>query len=215
MRQRYLHLQHSNTGRFCLRPARPCRRPQQTPSASFTRHPQPSSVGPRRSRRSPRQHCEAMASTTTRLAGTDRWATSAAVATRAVTEGMSGPPWLASGANWPDAVSAGPAAAAGKGVLLLVAPSDLAGSPASQAWLAAHPVHQCRGHRRSRRRVSERRLRGPHRLTSALWNRRVSRCRQSLGAFLSVQPLTADVVERASRLTRAIRLPVRRVPVHA
>lgn len=77
--------------------------------------------------------------TTTRLAGADRWATSAAVASRAVTEGMSGSPWLASGANWPDAVSAGPAAAASKGVLLLVAPLGLAGSPASQAWLVAHP----------------------------------------------------------------------------
>ncbi len=77
--------------------------------------------------------------TTSRLAGTDRWATSATVASRAVTEGMSGPPWLASGANWPDAVSAGPAAAASKGVLLLVAPLSLAGSPASQAWLVAHP----------------------------------------------------------------------------
>ena len=77
--------------------------------------------------------------TTTRLAGADRWATSAAVASRAVSEGMSGPPWLASGANWPDAVSAGPAAAASKGVLLLVAPVDLAGSPASETWLAAHP----------------------------------------------------------------------------
>ncbi len=50
-----------------------------------------------------------------------------------------GPPWLASGLNWPDAVSAGPAAAASKGVLLLVAPTTLAASPASRAWLAAHP----------------------------------------------------------------------------
>jgi hypothetical protein len=41
--------------------------------------------------------------------------------------------------NWPDAVSAGPAAAASKGVLLLVAPTSLAASPASKAWLATHP----------------------------------------------------------------------------
>lgn len=75
---------------------------------------------------------------TTRLAGADRWATSAVVASTAVTAGMSGPPWLASGANWPDAVGAGPAAAASKGVLLLVAPTSLSGSPAAQAWLAAH-----------------------------------------------------------------------------
>jgi Tol biopolymer transport system component len=77
--------------------------------------------------------------TTTRLSGADRWATSAAVASSAIAAGMTGPPWLASGANWPDAISAGPAAAAGKGVLLLVAPTTLAASPASQTWLAAHP----------------------------------------------------------------------------
>ncbi len=57
----------------------------------------------------------------------------------ALAAGMTGPPWLASGSNWPDAVSAGPAAAMSKGVLLLVAPVTLAASPASQAWLAAHP----------------------------------------------------------------------------
>jgi len=77
--------------------------------------------------------------TTTRLSGADRWATSAAVASHAVAAGMTGPPWLASGANWPDAISAGPAAAASKGVLLLVAPTTLAASPASQTWLATHP----------------------------------------------------------------------------
>jgi putative cell wall-binding protein len=76
---------------------------------------------------------------TTRLSGADRWATSAAVASSAVAAGMTGPPWLASGLNWPDAVSAGPAAAASNGVLLLVAPTSLAASPASNGWLAAHP----------------------------------------------------------------------------
>ena len=76
---------------------------------------------------------------TTRLSGADRWATSAAVASSAVAAGMTGPPWLASGLNWPDAVTAGPAAAASKGVLLLVAPTTLTASPESQAWLAAHP----------------------------------------------------------------------------
>jgi Tol biopolymer transport system component len=76
--------------------------------------------------------------TTTRLAGADRWGTSAAVASSAVAAGMTGPPWLASGLNWPDAVSVGPATAASKGVLLLVAPTTLAASPASQTWLATH-----------------------------------------------------------------------------
>lgn len=37
--------------------------------------------------------------TTTSLSGPDRWATSAAVASSAVAAGMTGPPWLASGAN--------------------------------------------------------------------------------------------------------------------
>jgi Tol biopolymer transport system component len=76
---------------------------------------------------------------TTRLSGADRWATSAAVASSAVAAGMTGPPWLASGLNWPDAVSVGPAAAVSKGVLLLVAPTSLAASPASKTWLATHP----------------------------------------------------------------------------
>jgi hypothetical protein len=75
----------------------------------------------------------------TRIAGADRWATSAAVATTAVTAGMTGPPWLADGLNWPDAVGAGPAAGFAHGVLLLVHPTTLTGSPASATWLAQHP----------------------------------------------------------------------------
>ena len=78
---------------------------------------------------------------TTRLSGADRWATSAAVASSAVAAGMTGRPWLASGLNWPDAVSVGPAAAASKGVLILVAPTTLAASPATKAWLSLHPAN--------------------------------------------------------------------------
>ena len=76
----------------------------------------------------------------TRISGADRWATSAAVATAAVTAGMTGPPWLADGLNWPDAVGAGPAAGSARGVLLLVHPATLTGSPASATWLAQNPA---------------------------------------------------------------------------
>jgi hypothetical protein len=75
----------------------------------------------------------------TRIAGADRWATSAAVATAAVAAGMTGPPWLADGLNWPDAVGAGPAAGSARGVLLLVHPTTLTASPASATWLVQHP----------------------------------------------------------------------------
>ena len=52
---------------------------------------------------------------------------------------MNGAPWLADGANWPDALAAGPAAAAVKGNLLLVDPHTLGASPETHAWLTAHP----------------------------------------------------------------------------
>jgi len=77
---------------------------------------------------------------TTRLAGADRWGTSAAVATAEVTAGMTSSAWLADGLNWPDAVGAGPAAAVQRGALLLVAPTTLDASPESRDWLAAHPM---------------------------------------------------------------------------
>jgi putative cell wall-binding protein len=73
---------------------------------------------------------------TSRLSGADRYATSAAVATAARTAGMSGAPWLTNGQNWPDAISAGPAAAVAAGPLVLVDPSNLQASPATAAWLA-------------------------------------------------------------------------------
>jgi Tol biopolymer transport system component len=76
---------------------------------------------------------------TTRLAGSDRWATSAAVATAALSAGMTGNTWLANGLNWPDAIGAGPAAAVQKGILVLVAPTTLDSSPPTRDWVAAHP----------------------------------------------------------------------------
>jgi putative cell wall-binding protein/Tol biopolymer transport system component len=76
---------------------------------------------------------------TSRLAGSDRWATSAAVATAALSAGMTGNTWLANGLNWPDAIGAGPAVAVQKGVLVLVAPTTLDSSPPTRDWIAAHP----------------------------------------------------------------------------
>lgn len=75
---------------------------------------------------------------TTRLAGADRWGTSAAVASAEVVAGMTSSNWLADGLNWPDAVAAGPAAAVERGALLLVAPTGLDGSPETRDWLRAH-----------------------------------------------------------------------------
>lgn len=77
---------------------------------------------------------------TTRLAGADRWATSAVVASAEVAAGMTSSDWLADGLNWPDAVGAGPAAAVARGALLLVAPAARDGSPATRDWLRAHPA---------------------------------------------------------------------------
>jgi putative cell wall-binding protein len=72
-----------------------------------------------------------------RLAGSDRYATSAAVANAATSAGLSlSKLWLATGVNWPDAVAAGSAVADDGGVLLLVNPSDLAGSPATKAVIS-------------------------------------------------------------------------------
>ena len=61
-----------------------------------------------------------------RLAGPDRWGTGAAVA-RALLEadgfGFGGRAWVASGANFPDALAGGPAIERERGLLLLVPPS--------------------------------------------------------------------------------------------
>ena len=73
--------------------------------------------------------------TVSRLAGSTRYATSAAVADAALVAG--GDPsttWIATGRDWPDALAAGPAAAASGAVLLLV--DGRSGSGPSSAWLA-------------------------------------------------------------------------------
>jgi subtilisin family serine protease len=73
-----------------------------------------------------------------RLAGTDRWHTSTLVADRALAAAATNWLWLATGNDWPDALAAGPAAAASGAVLVLVDGRDLSRSPAAEAWLTAH-----------------------------------------------------------------------------
>jgi putative cell wall-binding protein len=74
-----------------------------------------------------------------RLAGDTRYATSVAVAEAAVDAGLdSGEVWVATGRNFPDALAAGPAAAAAGSPLLLVDGEDVQGSPDSASWLAGN-----------------------------------------------------------------------------
>lgn len=50
--------------------------------------------------------------------------------------------WLATGRNWPDSLSAGPAVARAGGVLLLADGLDPAGGAATWSWLEQHRVSQ-------------------------------------------------------------------------
>jgi putative cell wall-binding protein len=74
-----------------------------------------------------------------RLSGATRYATSAAVADMAIAEGMSSTNvWLATGRDWPDALTAGPAAARRGSVLMLIDGLDPRGGPSTHRWLSAH-----------------------------------------------------------------------------
>lgn len=77
----------------------------------------------------------AAGATTSRLAGATRYATSAAVAAAAGSAPVK--VWVATGRNYPDALAAGPAAAAEGAVLVLVDGHGLNGSPDTRDWLAA------------------------------------------------------------------------------
>lgn len=77
-----------------------------------------------------------------RLSGATRYETSRAVADLAVEQGF-GPArtWLSTGVNYPDALAAGPAAAADGAVLLLVdgaSPEGLGGTAPAVEWLQDH-----------------------------------------------------------------------------
>lgn len=79
---------------------------------------------------------DAAAGATSRLSGPDRYATSAAVAGAAVEAGANDRlVHLATGANFPDALVAGPAVAAANSTLLLVHPTDISRSPLTASWL--------------------------------------------------------------------------------
>ena len=95
-----------------------------------------------------------------RLAGATRYATSAAVAERAIAAGLDpDATWAATGRDWPDTLAAGPAAAAAGGVLVLVDGHDLAGSPES-----ARPAGRASARADlARRRARRRHARGPSR----------------------------------------------------
>lgn len=67
-----------------------------------------------------------------RIAGTDRYDTSARVATRIISRESL---WLATGTNWPDSLTAAATAAAVGGPVLLVPDTDLDDSPATRRWL--------------------------------------------------------------------------------
>lgn len=74
-----------------------------------------------------------------RVAGADRYETSAKVADLAVAAGAeAGYPWLATGRNWPDALAAAPATALDGGVLLLIDGQNPVGSAAVHAWLVGN-----------------------------------------------------------------------------
>jgi hypothetical protein len=71
-----------------------------------------------------------------RVAGTDRYATSAAVAQDAIRRGLQPTDvWIATGAVFADGLSAGAAAGATGGIVLLAPPGDLADAPAVDRWL--------------------------------------------------------------------------------
>lgn len=71
-----------------------------------------------------------------RLAGADRYATSSAVADRAVLTGVKrSTVWTATGLDWPDSLTAAPAVARLGGVFHLVHGRDLAASSATRNWV--------------------------------------------------------------------------------
>jgi len=80
---------------------------------------------------------QAQAQDVRRLAGANRYGTSAAVADAGRGAGLDAPlVWVATGLNFPDALAAGPAASAAGAPLLLVDGQTVGGSPESDGWLS-------------------------------------------------------------------------------
>ena len=81
-------------------------------------------------------HLQTIVPSVERVGGSSRYATSRMLADRTLAAGGSAvQPFIATGRSFPDALAAGPAAAALGSVLLLVDGADLSGSPDSRAWL--------------------------------------------------------------------------------
>lgn len=79
-----------------------------------------------------------LSSSSRRIGGLDRYETSAQVAVEMLNTGASpATSFFATGADYPDALTAGPAAAAAGGVLLLVDP-DASGGTSAEGFIAAH-----------------------------------------------------------------------------
>lgn len=79
---------------------------------------------------------EAAGAGTARLAGPTRYETSVAVAEAGIAAGLDAAAvWLATGRNYPDALAAGPAAAAAGSPLVLIDGELPGGSPATDGWL--------------------------------------------------------------------------------
>ncbi len=70
-----------------------------------------------------------------RMAGNTRYETSARVALEATETADASKVWLVSGENWPDALAAGPAAAAAGATMLFVHPDDARKSPPALNWI--------------------------------------------------------------------------------
>ncbi|HWH31564.1 MAG TPA: cell wall-binding repeat-containing protein, partial [Egibacteraceae bacterium] len=84
---------------------------------------------------------EAAGGQSARLAGSNRFATSVAVADEAVRLGLSAPrAWLATGHAFPDALAAGPAAAREGAALILVDGREPGGAPEPEEWLRGRGV---------------------------------------------------------------------------
>lgn len=84
------------------------------------------------------QALAALAVTTDRVAGGTRFETSVLLAQRALAGGPALRLWLATGANFPDSLAAGPAVAADGGVLLLAPTRSVDDAPPLRDFLLAH-----------------------------------------------------------------------------
>lgn len=75
----------------------------------------------------------------TRLSGSDRFTTAAAVATEGLLRGLDpSNVWITTGLGYADGLAAGAAAGASRGLLVLVDRADLSASRAAETWISSH-----------------------------------------------------------------------------